>query len=233
MVRWLNDRGYPFEFEPDWGVSKSPDFRVHHGNEVVAIEVKTIEEGGLLKDVRPGDHGFRKMKDALKPLRGKIRDAAPQLKPLAGSGIPLVIAISNPHKRPVPDTVEFLMSAMYGDPTYRFARDGGAGRALLGLNGKLKSDHPYISAVALVREVSHDAEAAGRWHDENRSHFASPEEMIAAARRLGLMDPAGTRVAVDLVDTVTDAPRVPAMFVAGPDDSRWSLTADRSGLTRW
>jgi len=85
MARWLNERGYPFEFEPDWGVPTCPDFRVRHGSNIVAIEVKTIEGQGLFTNVRVGDHGFRPMDKALKPLREKIHAAARQLKPLAGT----------------------------------------------------------------------------------------------------------------------------------------------------
>ncbi len=240
MARWLNERGYPFEFEPDWGVPTCPDFRVRHGSNIVAIEVKTIEGQGLFTNVRVGDHGFRPMDKALKPLREKIHAAARQLKPLASSGISLVILLANPHNRPVPFSAELLISAMYGDPAYQFASTGGTGstgstgstdRMLLDRNGKLTNDHPYISAVALIREKSNAAADIETWYAKNRHDFSSTKKMIAEARRLGLLT-GGTTVAVDLIDTVTDTPRVPPMFLNGPDDRRWAPTADGSGIER-
>jgi len=63
----------------------------------------------------------------------------------------------------VPFSAELLISAMYGDPAYQFASTGGTGgtggtdRMLLDRNGKLTNDHPYISAVALIREKSNAA----------------------------------------------------------------------------
>jgi len=131
----------------------------------------------------------------------------------------------------VPFSAELLISAMYGDPAYQFASTGGTDRMLLDRNGKLTNDHPYISAVALIREKSNAAADIETWYAKNRHDFSSAKKMIAEARRLGLLT-GGTTVAVDLIDTVTDTPRVPPMFLNGPDDRRWAPTADGSGVER-
>jgi len=233
MARWLAEREYPFEFQPSWGVRTCPDFRVRHGSNVVAIEVETIAGWGMFRNVRFGEHGSRPMAEALKPLREKIRAAARQLKPLAGAGIPRVIAVANPYNRPVPFGAELMISAMYGDPAYKFDSDEETDRVLLDRNGKLTNDHPYISAVALVREESDAAVDAAAWYDKHRSRFSSPEAMAAEARATGLFDTAArTRVTIDFIDTVSASPRVSATFANGPNDRRWSPTADGSGVER-
>jgi hypothetical protein len=252
MARWLDRRALTYEFEPDWGVQTKPDFRVSSADEQVAIEVESIESwGGLDAVVKaleeriardpasanrppPGGGFKRSMDKALRPLRTQIRHAARQLKPLAGSGIPLVVAVANPYDRPVPFSVDMMISAMYGDPGYEFPSDGGPGRMVLGRNGKLWNDHPYVSAVMVIRQALGAHEAAGLWFEENRPRFGSAPEMPKEARRLSAAGYFGDEqeVAVDLVETKSDAARVPAWLVGGPGDTHWVPNDDGSGTTR-
>jgi hypothetical protein len=235
FARWLDERRYAYDFEPDWGVETCPDFRVTIGSEFVAVELESIAGWGMFADLQVGELGSRPMAQALKPMRHKIRAAAQQLKPLAGSGMPLVVAIANPDNRPVAFTAELLIAAMYGDPAYEIAEDPSQDRMLLGRNGKLTNDHPYVSAVMLVREESAAAAAASRWFDDNRENFETAEAMIAAARQMEADGAFGsaTWVAIDLVDTVSDvAAPIPTAFSLGPDDRRWRPTDDGAGLQR-
>jgi len=66
---------------------------------------------------------------------------------------------------------------MYGDPAYQFASTGGTDRMLLDRNGKLTNNHPYISAVALIREKSNAAADIETWYAKNRHDFPSAERV--------------------------------------------------------
>ncbi len=123
---------------------------------------------------------------------------------------------------------------MYGDPEYEFPSDGGAGRMVLGRNGKLWNDHPYVSAVMVIRQAPGVREAAELWFDENRTRFGSATEMGEEARRLGAAGYFGDEqgVAIDLVETKSYAPRVPAWLVGGPGDTHWIPNDDGSGITQ-
>lgn len=253
MARWLEKRGLSYEFEPvDWGVATCPDFRVTAHQEQIAIEVESIEGWGgfsqvikaleerIARDPAPADEvvmgeGFtRGMTAALGPLRSQIRHAARQLKPLAGSGMPLLIAVANPYRRPVPFSVDMMISAMYGDPRYEFSLDGSPPRAALGRNGKLWNDHAYVSAVVVIRQAPGVSDAAERWFDENRTRFDSAIEMAAEARRLEESGYFGDEqgVAIDLIETRSEAPRVPSWLLDGPHDTHWRPNDDDSGITR-
>jgi hypothetical protein len=235
MARWLTDRGYSWDFEPaDWGVPTCPDFRVQLTNGNAAIEVKAFETSGMFSDPLAAGAANRTMKRALKPIRNQIAEAAPQLKPLANSGMPLVVALANPLNRPVPSEASMVIAAMYGDPAYTFPADGGPGRFTLGLNGKLTNDHPYISAVIVLRPDVRGIELASGWFDQNRASFSTPEEMIAEYRRLersGAFDSDNT-VAIDLIETAGTATRLPENFANGPDDTCWRPIPDGTGMMR-
>ena len=63
----------------------------------------------------------RTMKQALKPIRNQIAEAAPQLKPLANSGMPLVVALANPLSLQAPFEASMVTADMYGgEPAYTF-----------------------------------------------------------------------------------------------------------------
>jgi hypothetical protein len=95
--------------------------------------------------------------------------------------------------------------------------DGDAGRFTLGLNGKLTNDHPYISAVIVLRPDVRGIELTSRWFDQNRASFSNPEEMIAEYRRLERSGAfgSGNTIAIDLIETVGTAARLPENFAQG------------------
>ena len=236
MATWLDDRDYRWEFEPgDWGVNTCPDFRVEVFGQKLAIEVESIESWGGFKTIKPGQPPFsRTMDRALEPVRSKIRKGARQLKPLAGTGMPLLVAVVNPYNRPVPYSADMMISAMYGDPTYTFPADGGPGRATLGRNGKLTNDHPYLSGVLVLRSGPGVKEAVSTWFDQNRTRFDRIEDVVAEVGRLETLGYFGDRaaVAVDVLETVTAPVRVPADFAGGPHDTHWAPLEDGTGIVR-
>lgn len=78
-------------------------------------------------------------------IRGKIKEAARQLKPLAERGMPLAVVIANPQNAPVVLGDQEIVWAMYGDPVVRvFASSRGpiGGPVFMAdRNGKLTGDH--------------------------------------------------------------------------------------------
>jgi hypothetical protein len=234
MAEWLGEQGYRFDFEPgDWGVPTNPDFRVLLPEGPVAIEVESVEGWGIFTGLGPGGPTRqRPMREALKPLRSQLRHAAKQLKPLAGTGMPLVVAVANPGRRPVPFSADAMVAAMYGDPEHVLGADGSS-QVLVGRNGKLTNDHPYLSAVMVLRKGTEVRAAERRWVDENYRRFGSAQEMGPELRRLEAEGAFGVeRVAVDLIETASGSARLPAGFTAGELGTHWVPLPDRSGLTR-
>jgi hypothetical protein len=173
------------------------------------------------------------MDKALRPVRAKIKKAARQLKPLADRGMPLIVAVANPYFRPVPFSVDMMIAAMYGDPSYNFGSDGTV-RNVLDRNGKLTNDHSYLSAVMVLRQAPGVKRTATDWFNENRLRFSTSEEFAAEVRRLTSERYFGDEqaVAIDLIETVSEAPRVPAGLASGPHDTHWAPLADKSGITK-
>jgi hypothetical protein len=123
------------------------------------------------------------------PMRGAVREAARQLKAFAGSPWPLVVVLANPMGFYVHLSIERLMEAMFGNPGYagRFNPDEGQVEDFqfqYGRDGRLRNDHPYISAVAILHERELAREHYDEWRAEwkqTRSPLANPstEEILA------------------------------------------------------
>ena len=153
----LAEHGYPEPaYEPDLGVRTGPDYVVVRGGAEAICEVEEFGADSGWSPGNAGPGGRRSMEDVLRPVRYKIRAAAKQLKPLAGSGRPLVAVLANPCGAWVGLSPQEIVWAMYGDPAFTFSGDAGTCEALdeggfiTTFNGKLRNDHPYISAVTVV-----------------------------------------------------------------------------------
>jgi hypothetical protein len=125
------------------------------------------------------------------PMRNAVREAARQLKPLAGAGFPLIVVLANPMGFRVNLSLERLVEAMYGNPGFVGNIDPKKGEVehfsfQYGRDGRLRNDHPYVSAVAILRERSRADEYFNRWRSdwkESRKHLDNPttDEIIAEA----------------------------------------------------
>jgi hypothetical protein len=143
--------------EPDLGVGKRPDYVIERDGHRCVCEVKEFsrDASSLPRTVGYSSSGMDLM---LKPIRPQIRQAAPQLKPVAALGLPLVVVIANPHGATVFTDANHVICAMYGDLAVRMRIDRSTGAAvgeprwIADRNGKLTNDHPYISAVAMLRQ---------------------------------------------------------------------------------
>jgi hypothetical protein len=236
---YLEEHGYPAPaYEPDLGISKRPDYVVECPDGEVICEVEEFDpikmtSGGL------SPVGQNSLKAALAPVRNKIRAAAAQVKELADSGRPLVAVLANPGGAWVPLGEKEMVWAMYGDPAFVFSVDREAGEALGGgefvatRNGKLRNDHPYLSAVAVisVREHAVDfyevlaASMEGASADEKT-------EAIFAAKREGEV-PEGSYHRITVYETISSsAAPLPQSIFSGAHDRRFRFDAD-TGAYIW
>ncbi|MGV9601319.1 hypothetical protein ACWDR1_32135 [Streptosporangium sandarakinum] len=249
LDRYLSERGYNADTpgDPD---QKNPDrlITTPDGRQVVC-EVKSFATPGLLKEARfrEGSGGIRvsqpmarTQKEALQPIRDKIKEAAKQLKRYKDDGLPLMVILANPMSCPIPFDESSVIAAMYGDIDAVFeitepgAEHEGASWLQAGRNGKLTSDHHYISAVALLRERPHSAAWAKAWFDENRRRFDQAQDMIAAYLQAAKTEnaPQGSEVFLSIIETTgEEAVPLPRDLFNGPLDLRYGPAPDGTGFT--
>jgi len=237
VARYLLERGYTFEVEPEFGTGRHPDYLITAGEHTVVAEVKAFETYGMFENAVPGQVMSRSLAEALAPIRKQIKKAAGQLKGLKDRGWPLVIMLDNPGGRPIPfDSPHMILSAMYGDLTLQVPVlvDGALGdfRGVAGRNGSLRTDHPYVSAIAVVRREDHAAQWAGAWFDENRAQFGDDTRALVAGFAEASKDaPEGDELYLEVFETLSPrAVPLPRDVFDGPRDRRWIPNADRTAL---
>ena len=240
FAHYMDERGYSYEYEPDLGIPDRPEYKIDASGVVLAAEVKSFETYGIFEDPVIGQVRTRSLTEALKPVRRQIREAAGQLRNLQDRGWPLVVVLANPAGRPIPLEPAMVIAAMYGDLSLQapVEEDGTVGefRSVLGRNGKLRADHAYISAVAVMRRRDHADAWFAQWYDEHRDEYgrdaAGQLAMIAAVTKAAAQDaPVGEDLYLEVFETVSDtAVPLPRDVFNGPLDIRWVPTPDRDGL---
>ncbi|MFE7777671.1 nuclease-related domain-containing protein [Streptomyces sp. NPDC057445] len=244
VARYLRERDYSFQVEPDFGTGRHPDYLITAGEHTIVAEVKAFETYGMFENAVLGQVMARSLEDALPPIRKQIKKAAGQLRGLRDRGWPLVVVLDNPAGRPIPFDSHMVLSAMYGDLALQapLEPDGVLGefRAVAGRNGSLRNDHPYISAVAVVRREDHAALWAADWFEAHRADFgpAGAEEsgqatkaMVAAFAEASKDAPEGDDIYLEVFETLsaTSVP-LPRDVFNGPRDRRWIPNAARTAL---
>ena len=158
------------------------------------------------------------------------------MKPLADSGRPLVIVLANPGGAWVGLWPQEIVWAMYGDPAFAFSVDAQTGDAvdeggfITTRNGKLRNDHPYISAVAVVSQ----RDRAIDFYDELVAGMggASADEKwqaINAAKDRGEV-PEGHYHRLDVYRTMSArAAPVPGELFNGPKDRLFEYDEEAGG----
>lgn len=240
--RYLRAHEYTYEYEPkfDPEIPTKPDFMVRRGNAEMVCEVKGFEtEPAVERRVRGLNQvTMLSAKEMLGPMRGAVREAARNLKPLEGSPWPLVVVLANPERFKVFLGMDNLMEAMYGDLGVAGAFNAETGTVEnmqfeYGRDGRLRNDHPYISAVVILHELDLAAEYQGEWLDEwkksrpkKRSYEEIAAEAIAALEAWQASDarenaPEGNAYWVEVLTTGSpEAVPLPEDVFNGPRDSR-------------
>jgi hypothetical protein len=222
--QYLREHGYAaVEHEPDLGVAKRPDYVIERAGTRCVVEVKMFDAATRSFPDQP--FGTTNAETVMKPVRSQLREAARQLKPLAGSGLPLVVLLTNPHEAMVFLDEHHMVYAMYGDPIVVIDIDPEVGGAVgdprheVGRNGRLARDHQYISAVAVLSEREH---AADFYDEMNRRYADLPadarwERIEDATTRGERQSGSYHRVRVFKTLSPSAAP-LPGVFFEGPHD---------------
>jgi hypothetical protein len=234
---YLAEHDYPEPaFEPDLGVAKRPDYLVARAGSEAVCEVKEFDAKA---NPPPVGGGMRSMVDVLRPVRQKIRDAAKQLKPLRDCGRPLVVVLANPQGAFVRLGPREMVWAMYGDPAFEFTADPATGESVgeagfvVTRNGRLRNDHPYVSAVVVVSA----RDRAIDFYDELIADMepASPDEKMEAiycARDRGHV-PEGYYHRADVYRTMSpEAVELSPQLFNAPQDRRFEFDAE-AGAYVW
>jgi hypothetical protein len=219
---YLLDHGYtPGEHEPDLGnvgIGSKPDFLpTNASGERIVCEVKAFEPNRLTRRLRLGGFFTTSGEELWTPVRNQVREAARTLKPVQPLGLPLVVVITNTHP------------AVFVDLSVETV-----GHTLLGRGGKLRRDHRYISAIALLRREAHAyveqrkltarvRETTPGWDELSRTEQIS--RYLEAVQGRSFSE--GATYWLDVIETRSPtATPLPDDWFAGPRDSRWLLTVE-------
>jgi hypothetical protein len=214
---------------PDLGTPKRPDYLVGKGHQRVVVEVESFNTAPL--SAGHSRSGFVDMRPKLSAVRNKISAGAAQLKGI--SNYPLVVVLVNPINSNVPLEGGMFLGALFGDPLYEFTEDGGQFRSgrngrleVAELDGSVHGNHPYLSAVAVLRFIytmEAWAEAMGK---TKAAGYLEPLSGVREMNRIVslLGDDAVEGICLDVYETVSEsAVPLPRDFFAEPNDTRWGI----------
>lgn len=223
--RYLAERGAEIlAYEPDLGTRKRPDYLIRMGGHEVVVEVESFNTAAPVPVAGAG--GF--VRPPFKAVRNKITAGAEQLKGI--TSYPLVVVLANPQNLPLPLSANQMIAAMYGDQEVTFTDDGLTWRT--GRNGRLHVDepdgtmrgnHPYLSAVAVLR-VTYAADGwATAFLQQNDGRYPNVLAAFTAALTRAAQDNAHhDAVSLDVFETVSAAAvPLPEAVFNGSTDSRW------------
>lgn len=245
-----HDPGQP---EPDLGVVKNPDRLITWNGNQLVCEIKQFTSSPFSRLLGTARVGALNVSEVLNPVRRKVGRAAEQLKPLAGSGWPLVIVLADPIGVGVPLSTQEIIWALYGDPVIRLTipEEGVDGshppEHSVGRNSRLLRNHQYVSAVVALRRGSHRRDwQTACWE---RLKVAQPNldltDFNAIARLGDAVDQAeaaalanneieeGHYLCADVFTATSEtAVALPRNVFDGPRDTRWDYIAETEQYTR-
>jgi hypothetical protein len=225
FARYLSAHGYepPAKLDLPRSGGRMPDYRIRRGRLEAICEVKEFHKSSL-----PPVEGFAVWAKPGGGVREKVARASGQLRPFAGSGLPLVLVLANPRQHAVPLDPGDIAIALNGDPTLVVPLTAAGDQAgepvmIYGRNG----DSPdHLSAVLVLREVP-------GWEDPwlQRHGHADAGSLrrwrLLYERRFHGEEPPGHHLAVDVIETRAAwegiAPPVPEGLFDGPHDRRFAL----------
>lgn len=253
FASYLEAHGCLYEHDLDWRerfpeatTAKSPDFLVSRAGEPLAIcEVKEWRSSAVDRRLAVQRFGSFSSEEVHQTAADAVQAAAgEQLRPFAGVGLPLVVVLANPHHRLVPlDRDGMTLSLFDTTDELQAGPDGLVRRvsvgalAATGADGSLHNPHPYLSAVVVVHERTHeqdfmDQQAASmrppsppRTGHERRAQATAMLEAMNRAQREGRV-PSGGYEWVDVFDLSGlgagfDGVPLPEHAFDGPRDRRF------------
>jgi hypothetical protein len=213
----LRAHGYEWEVEPDLGVTKRPDRFVARDGLGAVCEVKQFDKDPLAWMRETGQGGFI---DEHKPVRGAVKQAAEQLRPLKERGLPLVVVLANPKGFHIDLSGEQVVFALYGDDTLVFRVWTGEGppppdfpdasdyKRIVGRNGQIRVGQ-YISAVVMLHR--------------RKAFFDFREEE----------DVPEDECWVEVIHAISEeAVPLPDFFFNGPNDLHWRYDRESDRIDR-
>jgi hypothetical protein len=216
---YLRAHGYTCKPEPDLGIAKRPDRLIARDGATAVCEVKQFDKDPLAWMHETGQGGFI---DEHKPVRRAVKQAAHQLRPLRGHGLPLVVVLANPNGFHIDLSGEQVVFALYGDDALIFTVWTGDGppppdfpdppeyKRVVGRNGQIRVVGQYISAVVMLHRRKPD-------FFDLRDEADVPEDECWVE-----VIPAISEEAVPLPDS----------FFNGPNDLRWRYDRESERIER-
>lgn len=229
--RYLKATGYDVvAYEPDLGTAKRPDYLIRAAGQEVVVEVESFNT--LPMPAMPPD-AFVDMTPKMKAVRNKISAGAAQLKGIESR--PLVVVLANPRNSWVPLEGAMFLGALFGDPGARLTPEGGmtmgSGRNgrlhVKELDGSVHGNHPYLSAVAVLRLIYPKTVWAAAMAQSEAMGNTNPLSIVRVATRLLAEqgETAAEAICLDVFECVSDsAIPLPRDVLAGPYDTRWGVT---------
>lgn len=230
--RYLKANGYEVvAYERDLGTVKRPDFLIRAAGHEVVVEVESFNTPPMPLTPRSG---FVNLAPQLKKVRNKVTAGAEQLKGI--EGYPLVVVIANPRNSWVPLEGPMFIGALYGDPQASFTSGGGmifsSGRNgrlhVKEQDGSVHGNHPYLSAVAVLRYIYTQAAWAAAMQQSRDAGNDNPLAILREAHHmLGQQGEAASEaVCLDVYESVSEtAVPLPRDVFAGSHDTRWGVTS--------
>lgn len=217
---------------PDLGTRKRPDYLVLAAGVEVVVEVESFN---LPSAASVGDVALLDMRPELKKVRNKITAGAEQLKGI--DGYPLVVVLANPNNARLPLEGPMFEGALYGDAVTTIDADGETdmrfgrnGRLhVTELDGSMRGNHPYLSAVAVLRRSYSDVAHAAAMQASQSLGYENILATVREAHRLvaEMGEDATQAICLDIFEAVSrSAIPLPRDVFAGPHDSRWGEVAD-------
>lgn len=230
--KYLKAGGYDvLAYEPNLGTAKRPDYLVRAAGREVVVEVESFSTPPMPLTPRSE---FVDVTPKLKAVRNKITAGAEQLKGIEGR--PLVVVLANPRNSSVPLEGPVFIGALFGDSQISFSPDsefflhsGRNGRLYVREpNGWVRGNHPYLSAVAVLRFIyPQDAWAAAMRQSQDADDTNPLAALREAKHLLGQQgEAAADAICLDVYESLSEsAVPLPREVFAGPHDTRWGTTS--------
>src|ERR1700689_905763 len=150
---------------PEAPTDKTPDFLVSRAGEPLAIcEVKEWRSSAVDRRLARQRFGSFSSEEVHQTAADAVQAAAgEQLRPFAGVGLPPVLVLANPYHRLLPPDRHAMTLSLFDTTDELQAGPDGLVRRIsvgalsaTGADGSPHNPHPYLSAVVVVHERTHE-----------------------------------------------------------------------------